>query len=269
MPLILSARLRLTIEATMNALPRIYLINLDKDTERLAYVSQQLHGLGLQFERVPAVYGTDMPEWLKPYFLDTQGNIASPLAPGQIGCYASHLMVLRTIVESGEPGAVLEDDIEITAALPAILANTEAFPGDWDIIRLSNTSKRPVFRSGLSIDGHHIIKFSNIPGSTGAYLVSPQGAHKFLTYRPHRSIPVDQELRRAWDHGLVTYGVRPCPVRPDAFGRSTIAALGTPGRWKVRPSLPTSVRRMLFEIRWLGMANWLRSQMARPQSGSQ
>lgn len=55
----------------------IYLINLDQDTERLKHMTEHLHGLGLNFERVPAILGTDMPDWLRPYFLREDRTIAS------------------------------------------------------------------------------------------------------------------------------------------------------------------------------------------------
>ena len=45
--------------------PLIYVINLDRDTERLASISANLAALGLPFERLPAVIGKDVPEWEK------------------------------------------------------------------------------------------------------------------------------------------------------------------------------------------------------------
>ncbi len=40
-----------------SSLPVAFLINLDSDTERLAFMAGQLATLGLPFERVPAVRG--------------------------------------------------------------------------------------------------------------------------------------------------------------------------------------------------------------------
>jgi len=45
--------------------PLIYVINLDRDTERLASIRANLGALGLGFERLPAVMGKDVPDWEK------------------------------------------------------------------------------------------------------------------------------------------------------------------------------------------------------------
>ena len=49
---------------------QVFLINLEKDRDRLESMTAQLAALSIPFERVEAVYGTKMPEWIKPYFLD-------------------------------------------------------------------------------------------------------------------------------------------------------------------------------------------------------
>jgi GR25 family glycosyltransferase involved in LPS biosynthesis len=45
--------------------PLIYVINLDRDAERLASIRDNLAKLGLGFERLPAVIGKEVPEWEK------------------------------------------------------------------------------------------------------------------------------------------------------------------------------------------------------------
>ena len=42
--------------------PLIYVINLDRDAERMASIRDNLDRLGLRFERLPAVMGKDVPE---------------------------------------------------------------------------------------------------------------------------------------------------------------------------------------------------------------
>jgi GR25 family glycosyltransferase involved in LPS biosynthesis len=45
--------------------PLIYVIDLDRDAERMASIRANLEALGLPFERLPAVMGKDVPEWEK------------------------------------------------------------------------------------------------------------------------------------------------------------------------------------------------------------
>lgn len=45
--------------------PLIYVINLDRDTERMDSIRANLDRMGLKFERLSAVMGKDVPEWEK------------------------------------------------------------------------------------------------------------------------------------------------------------------------------------------------------------
>jgi GR25 family glycosyltransferase involved in LPS biosynthesis len=45
--------------------PLIYVINLDRDAERMASIRANLETLGLPFERLPAVVGKEVPDWEK------------------------------------------------------------------------------------------------------------------------------------------------------------------------------------------------------------
>ena len=47
----------------------VYIINLDADKDRLVLMDQQLKALAIGYKRFPAINGTDLPDWLKPYFL--------------------------------------------------------------------------------------------------------------------------------------------------------------------------------------------------------
>lgn len=239
-----------------------YLINLRRDEARLARMSAQLSRLGLDFERLDAIHGLDMPGWLQPFFFDTNGKPASRLLPGEIGCYASHLVACATIAQRGVPALVLEDDLEIADGFMDLLRAFSTLPAGWDIVRLSNPHKRPCFRvSGLT-DRFSLVKFSRVPPSTGAYLLSPTGARKFLGWKLLRSLPVDQDLRRTWDCGLRTYGVFPQPVIAN-IGASTIDAMQMRSRRRQRIMFGVQdyVARSWHEIGWIGPGGWLRSRV--------
>ncbi|WP_088345888.1 MULTISPECIES: glycosyltransferase family 25 protein [Rhodomicrobium] len=250
----------------MESLP-VYLINLDKDQDRLARMSAQLEAISLPFERVSAVRSTAMPDWLRPYFLHPDGSIASQMRPGEIGCYASHLVVLRTIAEGGVPALVLEDDMAFGPELRVILGATERFPAGWDIMRLSSAHRRRVFPAQPVAEGFVAVKFSRVPTNTGAYIITPKGARRFLGWKGLRVFPVDQDLWRVWDNGLVTYGIAPRVVIP-APGISSIDSLGQRASRRLAASrgsrLADGIRRLAFDIRWLGLKNWMLS-LIRPR----
>lgn len=95
---------------------KCYLINLDSSKERLAHMSATLAGLGIEFERFPAVYGKALTPEERSRDYDARrafwASRGRPLLDGEIGCALSHVGVYRRMVENGVPIAlVLEDDV--------------------------------------------------------------------------------------------------------------------------------------------------------------
>ena len=76
-------------------MPTIFFINLDRSQERRALMQAQANKLGLAFERIPAIDGTrQLPGWMVSQFLDDRGLVRGGLSEGEVGCYASHLLVM-------------------------------------------------------------------------------------------------------------------------------------------------------------------------------
>jgi glycosyl transferase family 25 len=100
--------------------PLIYVINLDRDAERLASIRANLGALGLGFERLPAVMGKDLPDWEKLVDLAAyawRNRMDTPRA-GEVGCYLSHLKAMETFLQTDAPWCViLEDDVEVLPPL--------------------------------------------------------------------------------------------------------------------------------------------------------
>lgn len=201
----------------------IIVINLDRDVARMAHMETQLRKLGLSFTRFAAIRGDALPACLQPYFPE-----ATPLKAGEIGCYASHLMIMKRLADAqvSSPVLVLEDDVALPGDLAhALRAIQHALPSDWDIVRLSNATKR-VTRLIAPLGNRDLVRYSHVPVSTGAYLISASGARKFLKVCARR-LPIDQDLRRIWAWDLDTYGVTPELIRADVLGSSSIDAMSS------------------------------------------
>ncbi|MGD9816780.1 MAG: glycosyltransferase family 25 protein [Hyphomonadaceae bacterium] len=238
--------------------PAILVINLDRDADRLAYMQAQLARAALPFARFSAIDGADLPAPMRSYFPP-----GTPLSRGEIGCYASHLAICQRIAARRvrAPVLVLEDDVALPGDLPALMASLIlALPPRWDIVRLSYPSKRitrPVAPLG---DGRELVRYSQTPTSTGAYLISRSGAEKFLAPQPRR-LPIDHDLRRVWAWDLETYGVMPAPVRADAFGGSTIDAMGSRQRVRRRAQDEReALARFRRGVRDFGLAGWIAAE---------
>ncbi|MCX7359390.1 MAG: glycosyltransferase family 25 protein [Alphaproteobacteria bacterium] len=235
----------------------IVVINLDRDTARMAHMRCELDRAGVSFERFAALRGDALPFDLSRYF-----PTGVALSPGEIGCYASHLAIMKQIVrgQRSAPLLVLEDDVGLPADLGSALEKLIAvLPEHWDIVRLSYPTKlvtRPIAALGA---GRHLVRYSRVPTTTGAYLISASGARKFLAERP-RSVPVDHDLRQVWDWDLNTYGVSPPLIAHDVLGVSSIDTLSPKGRAALQRrqrELRATLARLHQGIRDFGFSRWL------------
>lgn len=246
--------------------PTVIVINLDRDTSRMQHMRAQLQRIGMPFRRFSAINGSALPAKLAPYF---DGH-CNALSAGEVGCYASHLAICQDIVAGRiqTPALILEDDVEVSLALPQTLQRLLcALPAGWDIVRLSYPSKRAMLTAARLDDQFELVRYSQPPVSTGAYLLSRAGAQKFLARTP-RNIPIDHDFRRVWAWKLKTYGVAPPPVRADALGVSSIDAMA-PGaraqRWRSRrirrQRFLESITRFQYGLMDFGPLRWLAVEM--------
>ena len=206
--------------------PLIYVINLDRDTERMDSIRANLEGLGLPFERLSAVMGKDVPEWEKLVDMSAyawRNRLDAPRA-GEVGCYLSHLKAMETFLRTDAPWCViLEDDVEFLPACGEVL-RTLSEKDDWDLVKLFN------FHSGLPVkkralgSAHHLVAYLTRTTSSAAYVVNRRAAETLMQSMRPITEQVDHALDRPWETGLRTRGIRPMPVvlAPVAATTSTI-----------------------------------------------
>jgi glycosyl transferase family 25 len=209
----------------------VFVINLDRDADRFVHMQRELDRIGLAFERFPAVLGMAVPDWLRPWFLDAEGRIASRLKPGEVGVYASHIALHRMLLDEARFDwlLVMEDDCEIAPDLPALIERLASSDLEFDIVKLSNPAKAAFIDHGAVIPGRALVTYQRVPNNLGAYLISRAGAEKTTRYRGLRRYAIDEDMRRDWDWGLLTYGILPAPIRANIFDRSSIDAMGDRG----------------------------------------
>jgi glycosyl transferase, family 25 len=206
--------------------PLIYVINLDRDVERMASIRANLEALGLPFERLSAVMGKDVPDWEKLVDMSAyawRNRLDTPRA-GEVGCYLSHLKAMETFLRTDAPWCViLEDDVEVLPACGEVLRALSE-KDDWDLVKLFN------FHSGLPVkkrelaEGHRLVAHLTRTTSSAAYVVNRRGAETLLKSMRPITEQVDHALDRPWETGLRTRGIRPMPVvlAPVAHTTSTI-----------------------------------------------
>lgn len=104
---------------------KAFLINLDKNTERLAASRAQLDKLGVEFERVRAVYGKELSAEEKRRAVNRFRWWCAKgykVRDGEIGCAMSHAVIYRRMIEEHLPMAcVLEDDNRYTSRFTEVV----------------------------------------------------------------------------------------------------------------------------------------------------
>lgn len=240
-------------------------INLDRDTARMARMAARLDALGIAFERFAAVDGRNLPDWLVPLLPPPPERLARPLTPGEIGCYASHLELARRCLE-GDADAmlVMEDDQGIADDLPELLAACDRLPAGWHLVRLSGQPRQAWLDLGALTGGRHLARYLRAPIGTGAYLVSRAGCARLLAMGAAARGAVDEDMRAVWRHGLDTYGIVPPPFDHNAFGASSIDAAAPRAQQPKRRlagmapvrALSEAARRLAWQVRHMGLRGW-------------
>ena len=160
----------------------VFVINLDRRTERWRRAEMLCQEQGLLVNRVSAVDGsllTDeaMTELMSPY--------SRRLHKGAVGCLLSHVSILKEAYKRGcEVIWILEDDFEIVGdihRLPRIVERLSAIDPDWDIFYTDP-------------DGKNIESGNYVP-SLGSDFRPDHTAHPPLSYYLTRT-PIDEEILR-------------------------------------------------------------------------
>lgn len=131
----------------------IYLINLDRNKDRLAAFIEQYMKSDLrnhEIKRLNAIDGqslTNIEEKVTPKALDEVLGIEKTgyrtkhyqLTRGALGCYLSHMKVYQLIANGQSPyGLIFEDDVIINPNIFKKLNTAiQSIPGDWDMLLLS------------------------------------------------------------------------------------------------------------------------------------
>lgn len=114
----------------------VYVINLDRATDRLQAMDRKLAKHGIKYKRLNAVDGRK----LDPTIIDAECTpvCANFAIYGAIGCALSHKTIWNDVVQRGlKQVLVLEDDAVFCADFNRrFLASWESVPADWDLVHL-------------------------------------------------------------------------------------------------------------------------------------
>ena len=226
---------------------KVFVVNLERDRERLEDVRRQLDAAGVAFERFPAVDGAalsaeELRRVHRPFLW--RCHVGAPARAGEIGCALTHHGLWRRLVEEKLPAAcVLEDDIILRADLKDILSRLEGVlrPDEPEVYLLTNYTAAPD-------DGPFAVRETDQNRSTEAYVLTREAAKRLLKVNAPLTAPCDHWRRFAFLGGVRIRQVVPTAVKihEARFGSYTFPE-GTPR----------------ISLRALGLFRWLRHKTLR------
>ena len=183
---------------------KIFVINLDRDSERLAHMERELEGTA--FERFPAVDGAAV-----------EG--VNGLTRFEVACLASHQALWRRLLAGDEAQAVvLEDDVHLMPGFRALIADTRWVPRDAHAVKL-DTYFQSVWLGPAheASGGRRVARLFSRHESSAAYLVTRAGAELYLRLTTPPRLPADYSIfpRNPRRLGLTSYQLAPAVAVQD------------------------------------------------------
>jgi glycosyl transferase, family 25 len=161
---------------------KVYLINLDRHPDRLAHMRNQLNGVA--FERLSAVDGSNQPT-------TTKG-----LTRFELACLESHKIAWRQFLRGPDAHACfLEDDLHIWPGFAALIGGEEWIPADAHSIKLDTYLQTVELGDKRdAIGGRQIARLHSRHQSSAAYILTREGAARYLELTASASAPADYSL---------------------------------------------------------------------------
>lgn len=191
---------------------RVIVINLARATERRRKMEAQFAALGMPFEILEATDGQTITNAERALVDHTRRRRITPypLTDNEIGCWLSHRRAMESLMTSGSDMiAIIEDDALLSPDLPRVLAAIEGRRFPFDVIDLHRTLKRgEIFAPCRPLmPGYDLGRIGYTHMNATGYVVSRNGAMRFLAYAKRFVHAIDKEMRRYWASGLDIYGL--------------------------------------------------------------
>jgi len=203
---------------------KIFIINLDSSTARWDACKRQFGNA--KIERISAIEGAMLSENELTKHFDYELNklqYHKTLTSGEIGCYHSHQLVWKRIVdEQLDFAIVLEDDFVLNEGMDELLTSLAHISVPWDYIKLSESPEKRKEIASFAVNQFRMVSYNKIPAGTVAQAVSLNGAYKLLRASESFGRPVDIDLQYWWENQIKVFGFKPYAFKSNQTFKSDI-----------------------------------------------
>jgi len=155
-------------------------INLNRETQRLAFQTKQLTSLGLEFERIPAVVIQDKHDNdYQKYYKSWQ----RPLSISEVSCFFSHKKAWEVIITENQPMLILEDDAWLADNLPCILKELITLKNiDYVTLEITGAKRKKLVakKATSSFCAVDLLRLFQGRSGAGGYILWPSGAQQLI-----------------------------------------------------------------------------------------
>lgn len=161
---------------------QLYLINLDRSPDRLAWITKRFNQLSISPCRIPAVDGKQ----LNSQELERWERVRHPtfgMGPGEVACFLSHRRAWQTFIDDGEKWCfIAEDDIHPSDHLPSFLEDDQWIPSDATIVKAETVKQRVWLASAteLNVHAHKLHVLRSYHGGSAGYFINKATAVSLL-----------------------------------------------------------------------------------------
>jgi len=188
----------------------VHVINLERATRRLDYISGQLLKNSIKFKRIDAIEGVKLEsKALENYQNQSKYSFQhySALSPGEIGCSLSwHKAWALASNADNQAIIVLEDDVEILDNFTKTIFALEKDHNENIVIDLSG-KQGFLEKERKIINGVTLIRYSTPPLGNQGVICGKNAAKRLLNNVAEFGSPSDTLRQMIWRHGVQTWSL--------------------------------------------------------------
>ena len=228
---------------------KIIVISLEGAEERRARFAARAHDASVPWSFYPACSS------LHPALTyDERGAIIAkgrPLGSAELGCYSSHYAAWTDLqADEADQYVVLEDDVIVDWTFVSKLTQVDLAGEGINYLRLyyKFPSSSAVVRENFIERARSVVELSGPAYGTQGYAITKAGAKTFLDHCRIVTLPVDDEMDRAWVHGQPNLAVFPFPIMEESadssIGNARFEDFDVPPHLKLRRLVHYRVERL-------------------------
>lgn len=188
---------------------QIFVISLEKSTERRRRVVEEFSNLDIQWEFIEAIDGSKLAKPPSGYFKKKVQRLQGyQLTSNEIGCYLSHQKAWELVITNNKITVILEDDFILSNLF--VLGVNELIENEkyWDIVRLQGLYSSDSINI-KKLNHVNIVKNIGDPVGATAYILKPSIAKKLIEFSDEIYEPLDHYLEHESKHGIEMYATQP------------------------------------------------------------